>query len=126
MDSLDAIDKLIREFGVDEEFRMGLRAAWDSELAWEQDRVRARHPGTRGQYQRAVGEVYQRLRGWLGDGRLDLVPRVLADPQGWLPHHGLWDARLLEELLLWQGRSRPAAVWCGLWALRQRVIKERG
>lgn len=119
MGELDAIAKLAKLAQIDEA-SVQLRSCWNAELAWEREWIKQRHKGSRGQYEIAVENTFDRMKEWLEGGYL--LPGKLADH--WLSGARMTDLELAIALAEWVGSTRPAAVWCSLWWLRGKLLKQ--
>lgn len=117
LDYYEALERLAKLAQVDSGCTQ-LRSCWDHELAWEQEWFRPRYKGSRGQYQRAVDNTFERMKEWLEGGYL-----LRENLKGhWLHGEPMGDLELITELANWIGSSRPAAVWCSLQWLRRQLM----
>lgn len=119
MGELDAIAKLAKLAQIDET-SVQLRSCWNAELAGEREWIKHRHKGSRGQYEIAVENTFDRMKEWLEGGYL--LPGELADH--WLSGARMTDLELVTALAEWVGSTRPAGVWCSLWWLRGKLLKQ--
>lgn len=117
MTELEAIAELAK-LAQTGELSTQLRSCWDDELAWEQEWIRTRYKGTRGQYQLAVDNTFERMKGWLAGGYV-LREKLLGH---WLHGEPMGNLELITELADWTGSSRSAAVWCSLQWLRGKLV----
>ena len=115
-DYYEALEKLAKLAQVDSNCTQ-LRSCWDHELEFEREWIRTRHKGTRGQYQLAVDNAYERMKEWLEGGYL-LREKLKGH---WLYKEPMGNLELVTELANWIGNSRPAAVWCSLQWLRGKL-----
>lgn len=122
MGELDALVKLAKLAQIDEA-SVQLRSCWNAELAWEQEWIKQRHKGSRGQYEIAVENTFDRMKEWLEGGYL--LPGKLADHWLWEGGVRMTDLELATALAEWIGSTRPAGVWCSLWWLRGKLLKRQ-